>query len=222
MSAYILMKILESGPQRYDRWMRILTCGRIDRVNNRLAENIKKGWRVIDIGSGTGALTVRAAEKGAAVTAIDINPEMMEIARKRAAEKNLLKKIDFREMGVAELGRVESSSYDAVISGLCFSELTENELDYALRECERILKTGGLLIVADEVQPDGLIRKILTKIIRFPMFILTFVITGSVTWALDNLESKVIENGFSIKSVRLNSMENFIELIAEKPGEKKK
>jgi ubiquinone/menaquinone biosynthesis C-methylase UbiE len=221
MSAYILMKILESGPQRYDRWMRILSFGRIDRVYDRLTDNIEKEWKVLDIGCGTGALTIKVAEKGASVKAIDINPSMMEIAKKRAEDKKLAKKIDFQEMGVAELGREKSNEYDAIISGLCFSELTENELDYTLRESERILKTGGLLIAADEVQPDGFIKKILTKIIRFPLFILTFVVTGSVTWPLKNLESKIIENGLAIKSIHHNSLENFIELIAEKPKAKK-
>ena len=65
MSTYILMKILESIPSRYDRGIYILTLGKLDKIYNRLTSYIKKGQKVLDLGCGTGALTLRAAQKGA-------------------------------------------------------------------------------------------------------------------------------------------------------------
>lgn len=67
MSTYILMKILESAPSRYDKGICILTLGRLDKAYDHLTSYIKKGQRVIDLGCGTGALTLRAAQKGAKV-----------------------------------------------------------------------------------------------------------------------------------------------------------
>ncbi|WMS42703.1 magnesium protoporphyrin IX methyltransferase [Acuticoccus sp. MNP-M23] len=43
------------------------------------------GAQLLDAGCGTGALAVAAAERGAAVTAIDVSPTMIEIARERTA-----------------------------------------------------------------------------------------------------------------------------------------
>jgi len=90
MSVYILMKILESAPSRYDRGIYILTLGKLDKVYDRLTSRIKKGQTILDLGCGTGALTLRAVQKGAKVKGIDINPQMLEIAQKRAIKKNLI------------------------------------------------------------------------------------------------------------------------------------
>lgn len=74
------MRILESAPDRYDEGMRILTLGRIDRAYERLASHVEPGARVLDIGCGTGALTLRAARRGARVKGIDVDAAMLEIA----------------------------------------------------------------------------------------------------------------------------------------------
>ena len=47
------------------------------------------GQSVLDIGTGTGFLAIMAAELGFSVTGIDFAEKMLEIARKKTAEKNL-------------------------------------------------------------------------------------------------------------------------------------
>ena len=211
------MKILESAPSRYDQGVRILTLGKLDKIYKHLTFCIKKGQKVLDLGCGTGALTLRAAQKGAKVKGIDINPQMLEIAQKRAIKKNLVQNIELCEMGVAELGSGESKSYDVVMSGLCFSELSEDELIYTLKEIKRILKPGGFLLIADEVRPKNISKKILNEIIRFPLKIITYLITQTTIHTIDNLPKKIKESGLLIESVRLNNTENFIELVAKNP-----
>ena len=46
-----------------------------------------RGCRVLDAGCGTGALAVEAAKRGADVTAVDISPTLIGIARERVPEK---------------------------------------------------------------------------------------------------------------------------------------
>jgi len=216
MSIYILMKILESSPSRYDQGIRILTLGKLDKAYNRLTSHLKKGQRILDLGCGTGALTLRAAQKGAKIKGIDINAQMLEIVQKQAIKKNLIQNIKLYEMGVAELGSEKSESYDVVMSGLCFSELTENELIFTLKEINRILKPGGILLVVDEVRPKSILKRILNNIIRFPLIIITYLITQATLHSIDNLPEKIKKNGLLIESIRLNNLENFMELVAKK------
>lgn len=216
------MKILESAPTRYDRAIRMLTFGRLDNAYNRLTSYIGNEQRVLDLGCGTGALTLRAAQKGAHVVGIDINPGMLEIARKRAKAEGLEPDIELREMGVAELDGEEPASFDVVMSGLCFSELTEEELSYALKETKRILKPGGLLLIADEVKPRAGAKRLLTWLIRLPLLVITYVLTQTTTHAVRNLPEKIEQAGLRIESVTLSGLEDFIEVSAQKPDDVEK
>lgn len=217
MSTYVLMKILESAPGRYDKGIRILTLGKLDRAYDRLASRIGEGQRVLDIGCGTGALTLRAAGKGAHVKAIDVNPQMMEIARERAVEAGLDQRIEFCEMGVAELEIEKAQGYDAVMSGLCFSELTRDEVTYALKQARRMLKSGGMLLIADEIRPESVFKRVLSGLLRFPLVVITYIITQTTTRAVRNLPEHVKEAGFQIESLDLTLLDTFIVVEARKP-----
>lgn len=218
MSTYVFMKILESSPERYDTGIRLLTGGSLERAYERLAGNVTNGSKVLDIGCGTGALTMRAAQRGAAVKGIDVNPQMLEIARRRVAGAGLDGKVELNEAGIAELGGEVAQSYDVITSGLCFSELSEDELSFTLREAMRLLKPGGVLLVADEVVPESLTMKILNSLIRIPVKVVTYIITQATTKAVRHLPDKVQRAGFSIVSVNLNRTQSFMELVARKPG----
>jgi ubiquinone/menaquinone biosynthesis C-methylase UbiE len=217
MGAYVLMKVLESAPSRYDLGIRLLTLGHMDRAYDWLAARIQADQRVLDIGCGTGALTVRAAQRGARVVGIDVNTQMLDIARQRTAGVGQALDVELREMGVAELDGEPASSYDVVMSGLCFSELTEGERAFALRQAYRLLRPGGLLLLADEVIPRDIVKRLLHWCVRLPLALLTYMLTQTTTRALSRLPEQVQRAGFVIEVVRLSSLEDFVELVAHKP-----
>jgi len=214
------MKILESAPSRYDKGIRLLTFGQVNKAYDRLVTKIKAGQKVLDIGCGTGALTLRAAKKGAKVKAIDVNTQMMEIAQQQISQAYLSQNVKFCEMGVGELNDEKSENYDVVMSGLCFSELSYDELHYTLSEVKRLLKTGGFLLIGDEVRPENFFKRIIYWAMRLPLVLITYIITQTTTHAIKNLPKKIMQAGFFIESIKLNGMESFIELIAKKPEKK--
>lgn len=218
MPSYVLMRILESSPNRYDRGIKILTFGKIDKAYDRLTAHIKPGQRILDVGCGTGALTIGAAKKGAMVKGIDINPQMLEIAWKRVKEAGVKENVELCEMGVAELDTEAAESYDVVMSGLCFSELSEEELDYTLKEMMRILKPGGFLLIADEVVPRNPLKRVFVWLIRLPLLLITYLLTQTTTRAIKGLPEKIEKAGFVIESIRFNRLEDFVEIVAKKPG----
>lgn len=217
MSLYVLMRLLESAPRRYELGISLLTMGRLARSYDRLVAHIPDSSCVLDLGCGTGFLTIRAVRRGARVKGIDINPQMLEIAQQQAQKAGVAEHIDFVEMGVAELDNEKPESYDVVTSGLCFSELTEDELSYTLGQIQRILKPGGLLLVADEVRPVSLIGRFIHALLKVPLAAVTYLLTRQTTHAIVQLPEKLMGAGLPIKSIQYNRMGSFIEAVASKP-----
>ena len=216
---YVLMKVLESAPNRYDRGIALLTRGAVGEAYDRLAARVQPGDRVLDLGCGTGALTLRSARRGAHVVGIDVNPQMLEIARRAAEAAGLSQQVELREMGVAELDQEPPASYDVVTAGLCFSELMEDERRFALAQAWRLLKPGGLLLFADETTPEDLLRRIAHLFIRLPLQLITYLLTQTTTRAMPNPVEAVTAAGFAIESVRTNRLGDFVEIVARKGGE---
>jgi ubiquinone/menaquinone biosynthesis C-methylase UbiE len=196
------MKVLESAPDRYERGMRILTLGRWERVQRDIAARLKPGDRVLDLGCGTGALAIRLARRGCQVTGVDSSAAMLGQARRRARQESLEGQVVFREMGVVELDTAfEDASLDAVVSTLLFSELSEDEMDYALTECRRVLKPGGQLLIADEVLPDSALGRLGTFLLRLPFALLAFVLTQNTTHRVAGLGDRIEQAGFRMLEV---------------------
>ncbi|HST45930.1 MAG TPA: bifunctional 2-polyprenyl-6-hydroxyphenol methylase/3-demethylubiquinol 3-O-methyltransferase UbiG [Luteimonas sp.] len=102
------------------------------------------GARVLDVGCGAGLLSEALALGGARVTAIDLAPELVRIARLHALESAL--EIDYRVQSVDALAVEEPGTFDAVA---CM-EMLEHVPDPAaiLQACARLLKPGGRLVVS--------------------------------------------------------------------------
>jgi demethylmenaquinone methyltransferase/2-methoxy-6-polyprenyl-1,4-benzoquinol methylase len=213
----VLMRVLESAPDRYDRGIHLLTLGQQRAAYNRLAARIEPGWRVLDMGTGTGALALRAAARGADVVAVDVNPTMLAMARQKGETAGLDERITWREMGVAELDALSANDFDAVCSGMCLSELTPDERRYALLQAHRLLRPGGLLLLADEIRPGGIARRLVHTAVRVPLVVLTWLLTQTTTRAVPNLFGLIESEGFEVIAVRTALLGAWAEVVARRP-----
>lgn len=126
------------------------------------------GSRFIDVGCGTGELTLMAAARvddrirpGLAL-GIDATPGMIEVARLRAREAGSAARF---ELALGEALPVPDRSADAVTSTFFFHHLPPDVKGQALREMWRVLKPGGRLVITDY----GWARSILGLVASFPM-----------------------------------------------------
>jgi demethylmenaquinone methyltransferase/2-methoxy-6-polyprenyl-1,4-benzoquinol methylase len=200
MSTYVYMRILESAPRRYDLGIRLLSLGRATAIYEAVAEAAVDGDRaprVLELGCGTGNLTRVLLARGALVTAVDQNPDMLEVAREKLGQAD--GRLVLREMAVVEIAdRLSPESFDAVAATLLLSELSEDEQDYVLRAARRLLRPSGRLAVGDEVMQRGLLRRLGHACVRWPLAILTYVITQTTTSAVRDLGPRVTAAGFRV------------------------
>jgi ubiquinone/menaquinone biosynthesis C-methylase UbiE len=140
----------------YDFVTNLMTLGHARPLRRLTVDNafIKPGDSVLDVGCGTGEVTLLAKTRAKAgkVYGIDPAPEMIAVARKKAARKKL--DIDFR-VGVIESLPFPDSSIDVVTSSLMMHHLPEDLKVRGLAEIYRVLKPGGRLLIADFMRPTG-------------------------------------------------------------------
>jgi arsenite methyltransferase len=113
---------------------------------------IKQGDTVVDLGSGAGIdvfLAAKMVKNSGRVIGIDMTDEMLEKARRNAAE-NDYENVEFRKGDIEERIPVDDNSTDVVISN-CVINLTTDKVR-TFREIYRILKpNGGSMIISDLV-----------------------------------------------------------------------
>ena len=99
--ATVFMKWLETAPRTYDRGIQLLTLGRLHPLKKRIAElYIQPDTRVLEIGCGTGTLSLLMAKRGVHVDAIDASQGMLAEAKQKAEEAGLADMIDFHHLDV--------------------------------------------------------------------------------------------------------------------------
>ena len=118
-------------------------------LNHRLVSDahVRRGMRVLDLGSGTGYPALLAAQtvgSGGSVTGLDLAESMLTVAERKAMRLGL-NNVAFRPADVTMLP-FEASSFDAVISRFCLMFLPE--IPQAVAEIARVLKAGGYMAAA--------------------------------------------------------------------------
>ncbi|MDY6774029.1 MAG: methyltransferase, partial [Candidatus Nanohaloarchaea archaeon] len=81
---------------------------------------------VVDLGTGTGIFAIGAAILGADVTAVEKDPEALEIAKRNAEELGVAEKIEFVEKDVREV----TGEWETVFMNPPFSQHTDLGMEF--------------------------------------------------------------------------------------------
>ena len=113
---------------------------------------IRPGERVLDLATGTGITAIAARERGATVTGVDLTPELLATARKKAEHEGF-GDIDFKE-GDAEALPFADASFDVVLS-TCGHMFAPDQPKVAA-ELARVTRPGGRVVFLAWTPEGGL------------------------------------------------------------------
>jgi len=131
----------------YDPLTRLLGTGA---ALARLIEQaeLEAGQRVLDLGCGTGALTLTAKRAQPGIEIVGLDPDDKALARARSKAERERLAIRF-EQGFGDALPFGEGSFDRVLSSFMFHHLESEQKPGVLREVRRVLRPGGRLHLLD-------------------------------------------------------------------------
>jgi ubiquinone/menaquinone biosynthesis C-methylase UbiE len=104
-----------------------------------------KGKRILDVGAGTGRVSVPLAKAGAVVTALDVSGVMLEQLKKKNEKIKIV-------IGDGEKLPFENDSFDSVVAAFFIVHLKDPTRFFD--DAYRVLKDGGMLVVTNINQKE--------------------------------------------------------------------
>ncbi|QNF95319.1 cyclopropane-fatty-acyl-phospholipid synthase family protein [Janibacter sp. YB324] len=104
---------------------------------------VRKGSRVLEIGTGWGSLAIAAARRGAQVTTITLSREQAELARERIAAAGLADRVSVRLQDYREV----QGQFDAVVSAEMIEAVGEEYWPTYFRTIDDLLAPGGVAAI---------------------------------------------------------------------------
>ncbi|MBQ3509001.1 MAG: class I SAM-dependent methyltransferase [Peptococcaceae bacterium] len=121
-----------------------------DYIDTMLQKNGCPGKRLLDLGCGTGNISIPLAQKGYQVTGVDLSAEMLDIARSKSEAAGLV--IDWQQQDLTELQLLDDAGaepvFDAIIATFdVFNHLTSPEdLQMLFHSLNPFLADEGILL----------------------------------------------------------------------------
>ncbi|MGE3246379.1 MAG: bifunctional demethylmenaquinone methyltransferase/2-methoxy-6-polyprenyl-1,4-benzoquinol methylase UbiE [Beijerinckiaceae bacterium] len=151
--------VFEKVASRYDLMNDLMSAGVHrawkDILASKTGVSRNRPFRHIDVAGGSGDVAFRIADLGGArtdISVVDINPDMLEEGRKRAARRHFAGRIDFQVANAEELLAFPDNTFDAYTIAFGIRNVPRREK--ALCEAYRVLKRGGRFLCLEFSEVD--------------------------------------------------------------------
>ncbi|MBU1862442.1 MAG: class I SAM-dependent methyltransferase [Candidatus Omnitrophica bacterium] len=145
-----LRKDFDERAEVYDKWIACL-CPFYDEAMNALLHVLpKQVIFILELGCGTGNLSVRLLQKysKANLTVVDVSPKMLAATRKKL--EGFTQQISYREKNFTSFH--SEYQYDTIVSSLAIHHLEPKEKEQLFTSVLKMLKPGGCFYLMDCVK----------------------------------------------------------------------
>ena len=197
-------RLMDRGAPRYDRQMNFFD--RVLFTGGREWACLGAEGKVLEIAVGSGR-NLPVYPKGTSLTAIEFSPEMLKLAKQRAA--GLGTEVELR-LGDAQALEFPDESFDTVVCTLALCTIPDPSR--AVGEAYRVLRPGGQFRAIEHVRSPSLLVRGVQRAID-PL---------SVRFAADHVVREPLDYlrpaGFQIEHLERSKMGIVERVVARKPG----
>lgn len=146
-------QMFDTISKEYDGLNRVISFGIDVKWRKKVVDIVAKSKanRILDIATGTGDLAINLAKTNAQeIIGLDISDGMLEIGRKKIAERQLSNKIQML-LADSENMPFEDNSFDAIT--VAFGVRNFENLEKGLSEILRVLKPDGIFVILETSVP---------------------------------------------------------------------
>jgi cyclopropane-fatty-acyl-phospholipid synthase len=175
---------------------------KLEKLSSKL--NLKKGSKVLEIGSGWGAMALHLAnDKGCDVTTVTLSVEQKKLCENRFKEHNVEDKIDILLKDYRDL----NGKFDAIIAVEMFEAVGREYFHIFFKKCQELLKPNGVLVLQVITMPDQRYK----AYSKGTDFIQKYIFPGGHLPSI----SKILEVTSKHTRLNLNHLEEFTEDYAK-------
>ena len=175
---------------------------KLEKLSSKL--NLKEGSKVLEIGSGWGAMALHLAnDKGCDVTTVTLSVEQKKLCEDRFKEHNIEDKIDILLKDYRDL----NGKFDAIIAVEMFEAVGKEYFHIFFKKCQELLKPNGVLVLQVITMPDQRYE----AYSKGTDFIQKYIFPGGHLPSI----SKILEVTSKHTRLNLNHLEEFTEDYAK-------
>ena len=152
-------QMFDTISKNYDGLNRVISFGADVKWRKKVVAILteKQPKTILDIATGTGDLAINLVKTGAEkIVGLDISPGMLEVGKKKIAERNLGQTIEMI-VGDSENLPFDDNSFDAIT--VAFGVRNFENLEKGLLEIHRVLKPMGTFVVLETSVPTKMFYK---------------------------------------------------------------
>ena len=175
---------------------------KLEKLSSKL--NLKENSKVLEIGSGWGAMAMHLAkDKACDVTTVTLKKKKKKLCEDRFKENNVEEKIDILLKDYRDL----NGSFDAIIAVEMFEAVGREYFHIFFKKCQELLKPNGVLVLQVITMPDQRYK----DYAKGTDFIQKYVFPGGHLPSI----SKILETTSKHTRLNLNHLEEFTEDYAK-------
>jgi cyclopropane-fatty-acyl-phospholipid synthase len=163
--------------------------------------------RVLEIGCGWGAFAMHAAQNyGCSVLGITISHEQLALARRRAAEADLQRQVEFALLDY----RHASGAFDKIVSIEMFEAVGAEYFEAFFQKCDSLLRPGGRLVMQTISVPNRTFQALRDGV----NWLQKYIFPGGMLPSLAQIDDSVRRTGLVISSVE-DIAEHYVRTLRE-------